>query len=204
MSRRPYENGDAPPPEWLAGYADGELDARARAAVEAWLAGRPDAAAEVEGQRRVRQLYRDAAPAEPNAAAWDAVWARVGDALPPRRPAPRPRWPWLAAVALASAAAVAVSARLAWPTASLNLVPAWTPYPVVSADDVEVLSMDAADVDALVVGAPPVRGPIVLVSAEDISLEDMGPDEQGRLPDVRMPEGSGVPMAMPPLGGKEP
>jgi hypothetical protein len=47
---------------------------------------------------------------------------------------------------------------------------------VAGPDDVEVLSIDAGDVAALVVGRPPVQGPLVLASAGDVTVHDSGRD----------------------------
>src|SRR5205823_2431220 len=50
--------GEVPSPGQLAAYVDGELDAAACRRVEAWLAAHPEAAAEIEAQRRLADLWR--------------------------------------------------------------------------------------------------------------------------------------------------
>src|SRR5205085_2138576 len=54
--------------------------------------------------------------------------------------------------------------------------PAREPLAVVSADDVEIVSLHAADRVTLIVGVPPVTEPLVLVSAGDVALEGVEPD----------------------------
>src|SRR5262245_54407800 len=89
---------DRPFPELLAAYADGELDAAARAQVEAWLAAHPEARAELEAQRRLsrrnQKLWHASAGPSPSEASWARVLNRVQSALrtPPAAAArPRPR-----------------------------------------------------------------------------------------------------------------
>ena len=79
--------GPVPSPGQLAAYVDGELDAAGCRQVEIWLAAHPEAAAEVEGCRRLARLWQSAAPPEPAPAAWAAAWGRVEAALPMRAPA---------------------------------------------------------------------------------------------------------------------
>jgi hypothetical protein len=47
---------------------------------------------------------------------------------------------------------------------------------VVGDEDVEIFSMDAADIGLLVVGEPPMRGPFVLAAPGDVVLEHLAPD----------------------------
>ena len=83
-----------PTPEQLAAYADGELAWADRAAVEAWLARDPAAAAEVESLRRFTQAWRDAAPSPPGPDAWSRVRSKIESGLDaPPAPAADRRWP---------------------------------------------------------------------------------------------------------------
>jgi anti-sigma factor RsiW len=91
MSEQGPGQGGAFHPEYLAGYVDGELDATARREVDAWLSGHPDAAADVEAQRRLAALWRESSSALPPAAKWERVLARIASALP-SRPHVRPIW----------------------------------------------------------------------------------------------------------------
>lgn len=101
------------PPGWLAAYADGELDAAARAAVERWLADHPEAAADLNAQRAFGPgnagLWERAEPAEPSEAAWAAVRRGIDEGLNPPVAAPR-WWAW----SLGGLAAGAVAAAAAW------------------------------------------------------------------------------------------
>jgi hypothetical protein len=86
--------------EMLMAYADGELDAAARAQVEAAMAADPDTARRVADHQRLREAVRrgfDAALDEPVPERLLAA-ARAGSAasaqvLPFRRPPPRRTWP---------------------------------------------------------------------------------------------------------------
>src|SRR5262245_33986777 len=153
----PHDDTDRPDPQRLAAYADGELPPAQRRAVEAWLARHPEARDEVEAQRRLARLWQDGGPPEPSEAAWSDVLARVEATLPDARRAARRKRSaglvWLAGLSAAAAVAAAVLLAVAW----------WQPgeqepdvatLPVASADDVEIISMDAADIPALVVGEP--------------------------------------------------
>ncbi len=190
-----------PDPERLAAYADGELPLAQRREVEAWLARHPEGRAEVEAVRRLARLCKDAAPPEPSEAAWADVLARVEAALPAaaaRRPTPRRRIGILPWVGAAAAAAAALFLAVAWWQAAVP-GPAGEPLPVVSADDVEILGMDAGDVGALVVGRLPVLGPLVLASAADIIVDDTGHDVDVVIDDVELPGHAAPPMIIMPL-----
>lgn len=84
---------------WLLRYAEGDLGADERAAVEAWLAGHPEAAAELSLYREAPRLERDqsvryvATPLQPTA---------------PQPAAPRPLWPLLARWSAAAAVIAAL------------------------------------------------------------------------------------------------
>jgi hypothetical protein len=182
MKPRKASDSLPPSPEQLAAYADGELDTAARARVAAWLAEHGDAAAEVEALRRLDRLWQQTPPPEPDDAEWAATLARIvaqrqrGSAAPRRRIAGL-----LAALGLTAAAAVA-AAMLLHPSAAPVQNPQPAPRslvkvsPAVADGDVEIVSIDAADLGCLVVGEPPLRGPMVLVAAGDIVLDRMEPD----------------------------
>lgn len=169
----------APSPEQLAAYLDGELDDAAHAEVAAWLRLHPQALAEVEGQRRLAEVWSAASPPEPSEAEWARVLGRVETALAAQaaRKTAQPRrvrWLWTAVGSLAAAVLLALGLtmyqfRPARPhqtdldTGEL--------FEVVAAGDVEIISMEDADSSALVVGVPPVSGPMVVASAGDILLQ---------------------------------
>lgn len=79
---------------WLLRYAEGDLGADERAAVEAWLAGHPEAAAELALYREAPRLERDQS---------------IRYVATPLQPAaPRPLWPLLARWSAAAAVIAAL------------------------------------------------------------------------------------------------
>src|SRR5947209_8328811 len=78
-----------PVPEQFAAYVDGELGTEERSAIETWLAHHPDALTEVTALRRLAELMRQSAAAEPAGEAWNGVHRQVEAALAAvrRRPA---------------------------------------------------------------------------------------------------------------------
>jgi anti-sigma-K factor RskA len=193
----------APPPELLAAYADGELTPAECRRVEEWLADHPEAAADVEAQRRLARLFEGAAPPPPGADDWADVLARVErDLAAPPAPARRPAWRRRASAALVAVAAVAAVVALAlalnkWSPGDTTPTP--TPeeeaWQVATDDDVHIISMDDADRAALVVGAPPVEGPLTLAEPDEVKVNWAKPDEEGHTGQLwRAPDGSGNPM----------
>jgi anti-sigma factor RsiW len=153
---------EGPTPEQLAAYFDGELTGSERAGVEAWLAGHPEARAEVEALRQLHAQY-DAVPVpEPSPERWAAALAGIRADLARNRP--RRNWGWgLAAAGLAAA----VLGILFLPIGSPEDT---EPYPVVSPDDVLIISMNPND-DKAVVGVRALELPeIDLASHNDVEL----------------------------------
>jgi hypothetical protein len=180
-----------PPPEQLAAFADGELDPGARDRVEAWLADHPEAGAEVESLRRLLDLFRAAAAPEPAPEAWASAQARLEAGLPAGSP-PRPRRgrrPRRWAAGLCAAAAVLgllLLARPWWPRAGPHdAVPGpeeeREPFPVATAQEVNIISMDVNDADALAVH-PPVLGPVEFAAPADITVVHVEPLADGMRP----------------------
>jgi hypothetical protein len=182
--------GAVPSPGQLAAYVDGELDAAACRQVEAWLATHPEAAAEVEAQRRLADLWRATAPPEPSAAAWAALGERIaaGVSAPTRPPVGR------RLIRLGLWGSAAAGLLLAWLTfrpPPHEAVPDVTgstaavePYRVVDPEDVEIISIAAADHGALIVGDPPLREPLVMVAAGDVEVQSVDPAAEGMVPYV--------------------
>ena len=77
--------------------------------------------------------------------------------------------------------------------------PAAEPLAVVSSDDVEIVSLRAADRDTLVVGIPPVTGPLVLASPGDVEIKAVEPDADGMVAALYVDEGLVTPMIVAPL-----
>ena len=194
-----------PTPEQLAAYADGELAWADRAAVEAWLARDPAAAAEVESLRRFTQAWRDAAPSPPGPDAWSRVRSKIESGLDaPPAPAADRRWPrrlLLGAAAAARGAAAAAVMALALSNAG-RVPPAplgppeqpppgplaeEEPYPVVGPEDVVVVSIGGADTDCLVAARPPVDsvGEDELARETDRVLLNVAPHRDGSWAEVR-------------------
>jgi anti-sigma factor RsiW len=201
-------------PELLAAYLDGELDPPTRRQVEEWLAGHPDAAAEVEGQRRLLRVWHETPPPEPAPARWAALFTTVEAAV---ADLPR-RWPrrglrgvaWVAAAVTAAAVAAVAGTWMLQITSVPSTQPTPTvvveeesPLVVVSTDDVEIISMEGEDEDRLLVGTPPVSGPIVLAANGDIALGPIDPNQDG-MQGVRMKDGAAGPMLVVPLYAPEP
>lgn len=186
MTRDWSHGAKKPTPEQLAAYADGELDAAARRQCADWLDAHPDAAAEVEAWRRLARVWESAAPPEPGPAAWDAALGRIANSLPgdSRGPVRAGRrfilWSSLLAAAAAAALTVSLSAKL------FRVVPADSsddpnerePYPVATADEVTIISMDIRDTEALVVVLPPIHGPLDFAAFEDIEVVETLPPHQ--------------------------
>jgi anti-sigma factor RsiW len=190
---RPWrsDDGEAPGPETLAAYVDGRLDADTRRRVEAWLAERPELAAELEGHARVIRLYKTVPPPEPGAAEWDAVLAGVRANLQAPAPAGRRRRGLVVAGAFATVAAAGLLVAFLSRPAPQQPTPvpdqavvAEEPLAVAQRDDIEIISIAASDVGALVVGDPPLREPLVLASADEMEVENVEPEAGGMVPYV--------------------
>jgi anti-sigma factor RsiW len=107
--------------EWLPWYVNGTLGPAERRAVDEWLAGDPDAQAELAAWQRVRAQ----AVAQPQAALPAAVRARLmarvrsQTALPQARPAWRPSWVWGLGAAL-------IVVLLLWITVKPGIAVQWS------------------------------------------------------------------------------
>jgi hypothetical protein len=163
---------ESPRREELAAYVDEELDLNACLSIERWLACTH--------------------PADPAEFDWALAARRCADARQRRRRF----WRWLALprLDLQTAATTACAATLllaiilgplppqpkpAPPTAPIEV------FPVLAADDVEIISVDPADIGRLVVGEAPLREPIVPMASRDIHFTSLGPDTDGAAPRLR-------------------
>lgn len=194
----------APGQDELIAFVDGRLDPPAHRRIELWLAANPDIAAVLDEHRLVMEAARATAAPEPTEADWAKTLARIEAALP----APRAGAPWsrrLQRVMVQAAAAAAAVLLLAMPgDRALKPAPgpatahAVLPIPVASAEEVEIVSIEAADLWALVVGHPPLRGPLVLAVAGDVELHHAESGDAGWVP--AMPDGEGdTPMIVMPM-----
>jgi hypothetical protein len=76
--------------------------------------------------------------------------------------------------------------------------------PILSADDVELVSLEGNDARLLVVGNPPAHEPMVLAATGDVTLVSIEPDEDGFVPQARMnPGSSAAPMIIARLRGPD-
>lgn len=197
----------APTPSQLAAYVDGELEAGERLRVEDWLAENPQAEEEVDAHLRLLTLWQSAQPAEPTEAKWAVVRSNIqaGLAAHPMRSAFRGRDAWLRWLAALTAAGVIwIFLGLGGrdnPPGPFEQEENEQPFPVASAEDVDIISVQAADARSLVVGEPPLAGPLVLGAPGDVKMRNIEPDVDGMVPKVRMTteEGPAPPMIVAPL-----
>jgi hypothetical protein len=222
MSERPNENGEELPPRLLAAYADGEVTPEERARIEAWLADHPEAAAEVDAQRSLARLYEENPPPNPSEEEWSGVLARIEQEI--NKPLPEPvraprRWPRYAlnlGYGLALVAASVLLTIVLWsplpPTPSTQqsrpgpIVGFGDPLVIASGEDVHIVSMNDADSSALIVGDPPVRGPLELLGPDEVKVNKVEPTDDGHKGALWPSSGSGTPMIVMPLSApdKEP
>ncbi|HLJ93275.1 MAG TPA: hypothetical protein VKU02_08805 [Gemmataceae bacterium] len=195
---RPADMG-TPRPEELAAYLDGELSPARQESIATWLRHHPEAAAEIEGQRRLAGVWPTTTPAEPADANWASMLVRIESAVDRFRSA-RGRNRRRIQLGITGLAAglllVLLTPKEPGPAEAPS---AGEPLAVVSPDDVEIVSLHAADRATLVVGAAPVMGPLVLASSNDVELEGVDPADDGMIPSIHMDERTIIPMSVAPL-----
>jgi hypothetical protein len=160
--------------------------------VEAWLAADPMARDDVDAQRHLQDLWHETTPVEPDAAAWDAshrALHRSRCRRPSRLPLGR-----VAALVFATAAAIWIAAIVFGPAREQKLPPdrADTAFAVATSDEIEILSVEAADTGSLVVGELPVRGPLELLGPGEVRVTSVAPADDNMTPEVR--EGPAAPI----------
>ncbi len=214
---------DPIPPEWLAAYADNELDDAARRRVERWLADHPGAVADLNEQRQLGpgniEYWTSSAPPMPRSDAWNRAFLAIAGALQTARAEPRRSRllaPILGFGSLAAAILLAIMANdrqrhdqqqaadvlvseddhRANPGVVAVLEEKEDPvYRVARVDDVELIQLPEAAAALVVVGRHPIDDvPVVLASAGDLQLLNYGPDDQGNLPDFAAMLGPDAPM----------
>jgi hypothetical protein len=148
--------------------------------LQGWLREHPEAHGDLADLHRLRELYQSVNLPQPEEAAWAPILTRIRDAVPAvnpqRKHSPRPLWTMVSLTAAAILAGILLT-RVWWigvPHAQPQPQPqpqlTEEPFPVAEADDVTIISMDARDVAALVVGEPPVSGDLEFVRAADIRV----------------------------------
>jgi hypothetical protein len=200
-----------PPIEYFAAFLDGELSTDDWARVQDWLANHPEDAALVDAHRDLVRCWRETAPAEPSERAWREVFARIerrGLKIEDRgsRTKDLSRGRWIRIGLLGGVAAAALILALVVPGRDQEDK---TPsdieeLAILSAEDVDLISMEENDTRLLVVGNPPVQEPLVLVATGDVTLDSIEPDDDGFVPQARMnPGSSAAPMIIARLRGSE-
>jgi hypothetical protein len=77
------------------------------------------------------------------------------------------------------------------------------PFPVATEGEVEIVRVEGEAAEALVVGTPPVEGPLVLAGPGDVSLTSVQPARpDNMMPDVQL-DGP-TPMIWAPMAGDRP
>jgi anti-sigma factor RsiW len=192
----------SPSPELLAAYFDGELVdrpdlAQLRGRIADWLRDHPEAYAIQEDYRRLAQLWRDTIPTDPGPAAWERLEASLAN-MPLVRPGlsvGRAGLRWTAAVvAVAAVIALAVWLGRGAPEGpQLVHVPPQPPvvvpevFPVATAAEVTIVSVEGADTQTLVVGELPLHGPLELAGPDEVTLTSVQRDARdGMTPLVRI------------------
>ena len=158
------------------------------------------------------RVWQAAPPPEPSEVAWYGVLAHI-EARLLREPVAVPvsvrpcgrLGPWLVPGVLglisATAAAVMLAVALGGHRPTPRPPAPLTPWPVATDDDVEILSMDAGDFLAVVVGEVPYHGPLVLASPDEVDIYDTGHDVEVRLPEDWKSGQPAAPMIIMPLDG---
>ena len=184
-----------PAPEELSAFVDGELPAAKMEATEALLRRHAEADAEVQSLRRLDALWRQTAASEPSAAAWDKTLQEIESRLAAPKPtrAGLPTMRILGGIAAASVIGLLL-ARSFWPTPIAVTDSDDEPYPVATADEIVIISMDPRNEHNLVIGLPPVHGDLVLADSDDVELLDAKPNSEGQVPNMNQ---GAVPVILP-------
>jgi len=208
-----------PPIEYFAAFVDGELSTDDWARVQDWLANHPEDAALVDAHRNLVRCWRETAPAEPSEKIWREMLAqiegrelktedrgsRTGDRnARPGVDAPRRRWIRIGLLGGVAAAALILALVVPGRDQEDKTPSDIEELAILSAEDIDLISMEENDTRLLVVGNPPVQEPLVLVATGDVTLDSIEPDDDGFVPQARMNPGSSAsPMIVAPLRGSE-
>jgi hypothetical protein len=209
MSLDPNNPERPPTPERLAAYADGEMSAADAEATEAWLREHPEAAAEVESQRRLAGLWQAHTPPEPAPTDWDKTLNAIQAGVRAAKPKPvRRGGSRLLRIGLGLAAAclaLLLLGRTYWPTPGkppVSVSDDEEPYPVAGSDEITIISMDPRESRFLVVGLPPINGDMEWASMDDVTLVDTQPNDGGQKPGMHTMGNVPVILPSPNWGGK--
>jgi hypothetical protein len=213
---KPFLPGDEFPIELLAAYVDGELDEAFCAHVEAWLTEHPEAHTVLFEQREMsranNEFWNTVEPPMPSAEQWDRIYDRIANRLArpvmPIRARRRTAWylaPIFAIAGMAAALLIVVTINNSGPKGLKSLTShtgvaaldedSEGVYRVATADDVEIFQLSEEASSLIVVGRHPmVDTPLVLATAADLEIFNLGPDDQGRMPNVELTAGPHAPM----------
>jgi hypothetical protein len=194
---------DAPLPELLAAFADGELSPADRGRVEEWLAANPRFASDLETQKRFgRRLFAHCD--EPSAATWKQMQLRIQVAVATPLPTPAARVSRRRLLAAIAAVAACVALAVTFYPRQQDSKGVGIPVDelvVATADDVEILRIQEIDVGLLVVGESPLRKGLVLATLDDVEGLTVLRDTDGMMPMVAM-SGPNAPMIVAPMATK--
>jgi hypothetical protein len=204
--------------ELLAAYVDGELTGHERFELEAWLAVNPQARAAADSQRRLVRLCQETLPEDPSEEVWAHTLAEIETGLMAARSTASPiretecgrvsnrssRYKVLGRWSTAAAALLMLCALDRNGSIDGPLRPGIEPFPVTTTEDVDIITLHAADADRLAVGNSPLRDPIDLAQPGDIVVVSVKPDLDGMWPYVRVPaENVYAPMIVAPIGKEQ-
>jgi len=191
MWKRRRKDPAAPSPHWPRDHADAER-------------AEPDEPPS-EVDRRLHALWEAGAPDEPTPDVWAGLLARIESDLaaepatvPPGRPpgpAERPgggwgRLLWRGGLAASAAAAVLLFFLFGRGPRPLPVPAPDDAWEVLAPHEVSIVSIEGDDSQLLVVGRPPIQGPIVLMEPGDVIVQNMEPHpHDGMVPDLQ-PQGS--------------
>ncbi len=186
------------PPEWLAAYADGEMDrnailAQVKKQVEDWLAEHPEARADIEEQRRLRDLWEETTPVEPDPASWAKELGRLEQSARDHKGRRAGSWGWLAGLLTMTAAAVWLAYFLSHKQVLLPTVEGNNPFAVATAEEIDILSVEGDDTNTFAVGDMPVRGPLELVGPGEVRVTQVESAVQDNMR-LDVQEGPATPM----------
>ena len=169
----PPRDPTGPSIEELTAFLDGELGPDDWTRVQDWLANHPEDATLVEDHRNLLRFWRETTPADPSEKAWGEVFARIEAGTRQagahvRTSLRRGRRIRVGLLGAAAAAAVILAIVAPWRERDNGVDLAG--FPIVTADDVDLVSMEGNDAELLVVGNPPVQEPMELVASGDVTL----------------------------------
>jgi anti-sigma factor RsiW len=198
----------------LAAYVDGELSSEDRAYVEKLLSADVCAADEVDAQRALSRanarFWSQLEPPKPDAKRWKEVLAQIAGKVQQPTVQHNRRRLWRFSGALASAVAIAGTVLIglvivkSQQVSDVSTAPPSRPtitesFAVLAPHEIEIQSIRQADVPLVVVGEPPLRDGVKLMTYSDVKLDVVQADWDGMMPQVQTGSISGMPFIYAPL-----